>query len=273
MSPSKKINYLLLIFLIFINSQIYSQVSIKLQQPPPYQFKIEQFWKAIIINSGGAAREPISVYLKGTATESLQGKIIEATSSVITLQPGVKIISGRELAPFTLKETNSRFTDIRLKTGSVPSGNYEICITVFNAKGGEQLASDCIKTTVENFNRMELISPIDREVIGNIPAENKDNLKIKQIDKSPLIIFSWLPPVPAPPNVRIRYRLKIVEMLGYQSVHSAMASNPFYYQSNKISSTMLRYPVAAKPLKRGSKYAWAVEDIALGTIISISSFT
>ena len=186
MDSVKRVYFLLFIFFILFTSQIYSQVSIKLLPQPPFQFKIEQFWKAIITNSGGAAiRGPISVFLRGTATEHLQGKIIEATSSVITLQPGVKIISGRELGPFTISETNSRFSDIRSKTGSIPSGNYEICIAVFDAESGVQLASDCINTTVENFNRMELISPIDREVIGNMPAENKENLKIKSIDRSP----------------------------------------------------------------------------------------
>ncbi len=253
----KALKIILLFFMVTISS--YAQISVKLLQPPPYQFKIEHFWKVIIINNGGADKRQISVYLKGTATESLQGKIIEVTSSVITLQPGVKIISGRELGPFTIRESNSRFKNIRLKTGSVPSGNYEISITVFDAKGGKQLASDYISTTVENFNRMELISPIDREVIGNIPLGNKKNLKLKRIGRSPLIIFSWLPPVPAPPGARISYRLKLVEILGYQSVYSAMASNPLYYKSLKLSSTMLRYPVAARQLAPGKKYAWAIE--------------
>ena len=259
MSPSKKVSYLFFILLISVSSQIYSQISVKLQQPPPFQFKIEQFWKAIITNNGGAVRGPISVFLRGTATETLQGKIIEATSSVITLQPGVKIISGRELGPFTIRETNSRFTDIRLKTGSLPAGNYEICITVFDAKSGVQLASDCIETTVENFNRMELISPLDGEVIGNLSEEKEENLKLKTIKGVPAIIFSWLPPVPVPPGARISYRLKLVEILGYQSIYSAMTSNPLYFQSLKLSSTMLRYPVAAKRLEPGKNYAWSIE--------------
>ncbi|KUG25285.1 hypothetical protein ASZ90_004890 [hydrocarbon metagenome] len=91
---------------------------------------------------------------------------------------------------------------------------------------------------------------------------NKDRSVSKTIKTNkniPTIIFSWLPPVPVPPDARINYRLKLVEIYGNQSVHSAMASNPIYYQSLKLSATLLRYPVAAKPLMPGNKYAWSVE--------------
>jgi len=250
----KTFRIILLFFIVTIST--YAQITIHLQQPPPYQFKVEQFWKIVLINNSDRA---VNVYLKGTATESSQGKIIEATSSVISLQPGVKTVSGRDLGPFSVSESNDRYKNIMTNTGSIPSGSYDICVAVFEALDGKQIASDCIQTTVENLNRMELISPLDREVIGNISAEESENQKLKSMSGPPAIIFSWLPPVPVPPNARINYRLNLVEILGYQSVHSAMASNPMYYQSPKISSTVLRYPVAARQLVPGNKYAWMVE--------------
>jgi len=251
--------YKLLLLFLTVTISTYAQVSVHLQQPPPYQFKVEQFWKIILINN---SKSPMNVYLKGTATESGQGKIIEATSSVISLQPGVRNISGRDLGPFTISESNSRYKNIILNTGGLPSGNYEICVGVFAATDGLQIATDCISVTVENFNRMELISPFDGEVISDVSAEAIENLKIKSINKTPSIVFSWLPPVPVPPDARITYRLKLVELLGYQSIYSAMASNPMYYQSPNISATVLRYPIAARQLTPGRKYAWAVEAYA-----------
>ncbi len=254
MDLRKKTNFFLLIFFVLLTAQTYSQVSVQLQQPPPYQFKVEQFWKVILTNN---SRVPVNIYLKGTATQSLQGKIIEATSSVITLQPGVKVVSGQDLGPFTISESNSHYKDIMINTGSVPSGDYNICVMAFDASSGKVLATDCISVTVENFNRMELISPFDQEVIGNISEEATENLKLKSINISPVVIFSWLPPIP--PNARFSYRLKIVEVLGYQSVYAAMASNPIYYQSSIISATVVRYPIAAQQLMPGRKYAWVVE--------------
>lgn len=250
----KATKIILLFFIVTISS--YAQITIHLQQPPPYQFKVEQFWKIVLINNSNQA---VNVYLKGTATESLQGRVIEATSSVISLQPGVKTVSGRDLGPFSVSQPNDRYKNIMLNTGSLPSGNYEICVAVFQAMDGIQIATDCISVTVENFNRMELISPFDGEVMGNISEEAKENLKLKSISKTPVIIFSWLPPVPVPPGARINYRLKLVEILGYQSVYSAMTSNPMYYQSPNISATVLRYPIAARQLIPGRKYAWSVE--------------
>ncbi len=248
--------YKILLLLVTLTISSYAQITIHLQQPLPYQFKVEQFWKIVLINNSD---RPVNVYLKGTATESLQGKIIEATSSVISLQPGVRNVSGRDLGPFTISESNSRYKNILLNTGGLPSGNYEICVAVFDALDGKQIATDCIQVAVENFNRMELISPFNGEVIGDISAEAIENLNLKSINKTPAIIFSWLPPVPVPPGARISYRLKLVEILGYQSVHSAMVANPMYYQSPNISATVLRYPVAARQLVPGKKYAWAIE--------------
>ncbi len=250
----KVYNTILLFIIVTISS--YAQVTVHLQQPPPYQFKVEHFWKIVLTNNSD---KPESVYLKGTATESIQGKIIEATSSIITLQRGVKVISGRELGPFTISESNSRYKNIILNTGGLPSGNYEICVAVLAALDGRQIATDCISVVVENFNRMELISPFDGEVLGEVSKETTENQKFKSNNKTPVIVFSWLPPVPVPPGARIGYRLKLVEIFGYQSVHSAMSSNPMYYQSSIISATVLRYPIAARQLLPGKKYAWLVE--------------
>lgn len=251
----RKFQLILLTTLLF-QSEIWSQTSVKLQQPPPYQFRVEQFWKVVIVNNG---RSAVNIFLKGTATESAKGKIIEATSSAITVQPGLKIVTGRELGPFSVNQSNDQHKNIMMNTGSVPSGNYNICITAYDAAGGKQISSDCIFVSIENFNRMELISPFDGEVIGVIPEGAKNTLNSGSINRSPSVIFSWLPPIPIPNNANISYRLKLVELLGNQSVNAAMASNPIYFQSPIISATVLRYPIAAQQLMPGRKYAWAVE--------------
>ncbi|MDP3581076.1 MAG: hypothetical protein Q8S39_04015 [Ignavibacteria bacterium] len=247
---------LVLLTFFFLSGLSFAQVSVKLQQPPPYQFKVEQFWKITLINSGSKS---VNVYLKGIATESLEGKIIEATSSVITLQPGLRTLSGRDLGPLSVSESNNRYKNIITNTGGLPSGNYEICVSVLAALDGSQIAADCIQVSVENFNRMELVSPLDHEVLGGILSDEKGYRKNKTTRVPQTIIFSWLPPVPIPPGAKIGYRLKLVEIFGNQSVHSAMASNPKHYQSLKLSSTILRYPIAAKPLMPGGKYAWSVD--------------
>ena len=133
----KAYKIILLFFIVTISS--YAQVTIHLQQPPPYQFKVEQFWKIVLINN---SKISVNVYLKGTATESLQGRIIEATSSVISLQPGVKTVSGRDLGPFSVSQPNDRYKNIIMNTGGLPSGNYEICVAVFQAMDGRQIATE-----------------------------------------------------------------------------------------------------------------------------------
>ncbi|MFA4924780.1 MAG: hypothetical protein WC557_11355, partial [Ignavibacteriaceae bacterium] len=146
----------LLIFLTAINSNVFAQVTVHLQQPPPYQFKVEQMWKVTLINQ---TKTTYRVYLKGTATESGEGLILDATTTTFTLPPGVKIINARELAPLNIKESNPKYTDVVTRIGGVPTGDYEICVAVINSSDNAVLGEMCAQSQVMNLTQVELLQP------------------------------------------------------------------------------------------------------------------
>lgn len=98
-------------------------IGVNLQPPPPYQFKIEHFWKVSLMNP---TQTTYQVYLVGRATEKKDGRVVEATTMVFSLPPGLKIVTGRELAPLDVKEYNSRYSDVVKNIGTVPSGNIAV---------------------------------------------------------------------------------------------------------------------------------------------------
>ncbi|MBL0176532.1 MAG: hypothetical protein IPP94_14915 [Ignavibacteria bacterium] len=63
-----------------------AQVTITLQQPPPYQFKLEHMWKVTLMNP---TRTTFNVYTVGRATERRDGRIVEATTAISPFPPGL----------------------------------------------------------------------------------------------------------------------------------------------------------------------------------------
>lgn len=257
MSHKKFLSYLIVMFSLSATfSKLQAQINVTLQQPLPFQFKIENFWRVVLVNIG---EDPLNIYLVGTAIDQMEERIIEATSSVITLQRGTKILTGRDLGPFEIHESETRYSNLIARTGSIPSGNYDICIEVFDAGSNRLLGGDCVQMVVENLSRIELISPFDAEIVSNFLPGNKNVKNLNITTQNTPVIFSWMPPVPTPPGIKINYRLKVVEMIGYQSALDAIRSNPAYYESPITQATVIRYPLAARQFRPGKKYCWKIE--------------
>jgi hypothetical protein len=86
----------------------------------------------------------------------------------------------------------------------------------------------------------------------------------------PILYFSWLPPAPIPPGIRVTYSLKIAEMYGWQSPYDAIHSNPLTILMDKIPSNMVQLPLAARRLLPGRSYAWAVNVFINGVLMQES---
>jgi hypothetical protein len=93
-------------------------------------------WKVILVNP---TRTTFTVSLHGRATETTEGLIVDATSSPFALPPGTKIINPRELVPINIREANPKYRDVVQNIGGVPTGDYEICVSVINAADGQEL--------------------------------------------------------------------------------------------------------------------------------------
>ncbi|MCX6150577.1 MAG: hypothetical protein NTX22_08655 [Ignavibacteriales bacterium] len=148
--------FIILLILLSTQSTAIAQVIVVLQQPPPYQFKVENMWKVTLINPTNTTYK---VYLKGTATESLKGPIVAATTASFLLPPGLKIINTHDLMPLQIESTNSKYSDVVKNIGGVPTGEYEICVAVINTETGNQLGMQCMQAAAQNLSQIEILQP------------------------------------------------------------------------------------------------------------------
>lgn len=215
-------------------------VDIRLTQPPPNQLRIADLWKVELNNRSGRV---VRVYLHGTAEETSipDGIIADATTRVITLQPGRTIVTGDDVQPLKVNQSNNKYRDALLRTGSVPSGAYTICCEVVSEETDQVIGRDCKFVTIERMTIPILIAPPDEsEVLDQYPT------------------FSWLSGSPPASGFRPTYQLKIVEMFGSQTPYSAMSSNPAWFIRDNINVNVFLYPVSSRSFEIGRKYAWKI---------------
>jgi hypothetical protein len=281
------------IFLLFILTlPSYAQVTVILQQPPPLQFKLEHMWKVTLVNT---TQTTYRVYLHGTATEQRNGVIADANTGLFSLPPGTKMVTATDLNPITVNDANKTYKEVVNKTGSVPTGNYDICVEAIDEATGLRLGNTCIEHEVLNVSQLSLLFPADNEQVGVISDEiqkektgkagltDEESLEEMADEKprpillqpppsaiSSIITFAWSPPVPVQSNQTLRYKIKIVELFIKQTGYDAMQSNPLFYSTENIASTLYQFPIAARPFKAGKKYAWQVDAYVNGVLMSQS---
>ncbi|MFZ1459537.1 MAG: hypothetical protein WAU38_01955, partial [Ignavibacteria bacterium] len=232
----QKLKHIIILLILLSTGILYSQVTLTLDQPPPFQFRVENMWKVTLNNTGAEVR----VYLTGSVMKG-NSQIIDATTSAFNLARGMKRVSAAEMSPIDLKKYNNDIEQTLSKTGTFESGTYTICIKVKDAGNNDELGSFCNDYEIINMTKMELISP-----------ENKEQILFL------LPSFTWLPPTPVPPGKLISYQFQITEILNRQTPEYAFLANPIYFHSEKLLTTLFQYPIAAKSLINGRNYAWRV---------------
>ena len=270
----KNINfiYICIIFtalILFNQTELNAQVTVILQQPPPYQFRLENMWKVTLINP---TKTTYRVYLKGIASESTQGQIVAATSASFSLPPGAKIVNSSDLVPLSVDVINSKYSNVIKNIGDVPTGDYEICVSVINAATGMELGTQCMDAQTQNLSAVELLQPENntRFLSGAISEKNFDDVGNLKIITNSFITFSWMPPAPIPAGVKATYSIKIVEIFGNQSPYDALLSNKAFYVNQNIPSSVFLYPVQGRSFINNKKYAWKVYAYLNNVLVSES---
>ncbi len=236
-----------LLLMILGSGDLFAQMGVRLQQPPPNQLKVADMWKITVVNS---SREKRRVYLQGTATESRDGEVVNAQSAQFDLAPGTRTITGRDVEPVKVNSSNSKYKNIVLQTGSVPSGTYTICVYVKDAKTGETLGSDCITQTVQNVS-LVLINPSD---------------ETRLTEALPRFTWTTTPLM----NPSTKYSIRIVEIIGNQSPVAALQSGRAFHENEEVRGMFYQYPVSAPRMVSGKEYAWQVSAFSNGVMVSQS---
>lgn len=240
MTNKRRLHIYALLLSIITSSTVFSQykVIITLQRPPLNQLNISHIWSLTLKNTTSA---DLKIYLKGFASEEKRGTIVEGESKIFTLPTGENRYGYNDFKNGTVNWINKDLQEILLRTGNAPEGNYTICVTAFNEDNEIIGKENCIEHTVDLLSSQEimLVSPDDGENI-----DIKENLT-----------FTWMPINPASKD---GYKLKLVEIIGNQSIDEAINKNNALFSEKGIKTTTLLYPISAKKLELGKKYGWQV---------------
>jgi hypothetical protein len=234
------LTFMVFLISVFTNAQ---GVIVKLKQPPPNQWNVEDMWQLTLTNT---SQDSYNVYLYGTVEEAGAGMIFEGTSNPFELLPYFSgpVYPG-DLEPIDEIYTNDDYEEILLKTGTLPEGTYTICIYVMNNyEPNEELGSDCIIQPILHPSPPELIFPVDETII-----------------EEDLPVFVWLPPMPLPLGDMITYHLCIMEILDGQTAIEATEANPAWFKETGILSTSFQFPISAREFEQGITYAWQVTAV------------
>ncbi|MFN8367593.1 MAG: hypothetical protein U0Y96_10215 [Candidatus Kapaibacterium sp.] len=213
-------------------------VTVILVHPPPNQMRLADLWRVTLINT---TQQPKKIYLHGTGTEQRDGLIVDAQTREFDLPPGTKVVTGSFVQPIKVNKSNDRYKNIITNTGTVPSGDYTICLDAVEVGTNIVLGRDCFEQRIEQMSPPVLVSPDNGEsALDSLPN------------------FSWLPPTPLPIDIRVVYSLKIVEVLGVQTPQQAMISNPAHFENARILPTVFNYPISARQIASNKKYAWKI---------------
>ena len=221
-------------------------VEVELISPPSGQMYVEDLWRVRLHNNSS---EVYSVYLFVTIELVGAGLLMDATTAVFLLPPGVMILSSAELSPISTEFYDSNFQSSVSMMGQFPDGTYIITIYVYEDGGGLIGAGSFIQD-VKNHSSPGLQYP-------------PDNSEITE----PLPIFIWFPSYP--PGTA-DYTIRIVEIMDGQSPQSAISANPAWFLAEDILFEEIIYPVYAESFESGSIYAWQVEGFYEGNSIGKS---
>lgn len=221
-------------------------VEVRLIPPAPGQMYVEDLWRISLNNT---MSEVFSVYLFVTIEMAGAGLLMEATTSVFLLPPGILVLSSSELTPISTKFYDNEFERSVGLMGGFPDGIYTITFYVYE-EGGGLLGMSGFTQDVENHSAPELQYPANYSEVTD-----------------PLTIFTWFPSYP---YGTVEYTIRIVEILGGQSPESAIFANPAWFFAENLLIEEIVYPVYAEAFQYGHSYAWQVEGFFEGSSVGKS---
>lgn len=248
----KKLKLVYLLFFLLLNiilnvafnaSAQGQSITLKMKRPPLNQLSVADLYNIDLTNN---TSERVEFYLYGTLNESKAGLIATATTVSIVLGPKERKQFKASDLPGTpdisYPSSDNRYKDALMRKGSLPDGNYTICVYARQIGTNDELANDCIEQeiSIQSETQITLLTP-----------DNKS-----KVDVNEPLLFSWFLPIPATSGQT--YKIKIIELKGDESPENAMLKNKAFFEKEEIRTATFQYPSSAPKLEVGKSYAWQV---------------
>lgn len=266
----KKLFILLACFYGLITQGYSQQVSVSVVVVPPYPTKISQ-----IASNPGMMIVTITNMTAATKRVQLRGRIEGVSNNIIVkVSDNFKSPSALELGPGEVKnfsgydaEVFYDFTALEyigitesqaIQIGGLPEGSYRFCVSVYDYDSNQPLSVEgmgCSNIfTVSSLEPPTLLKPVSPESNSGIDTVNCRT-------QGYIYPITWTPP-PGTASPTIRYRLRMIEVMGNQNANDAFMNPalPLFFEQDEIVGTMYLYGAhGEQALADGRKYAVMVQ--------------
>lgn len=255
----KQVKKTLLYIILLISTICFSQIQINLNLDPNINPKLSE-WEnqpelmmLTIINTGN---DYVGLKYKIDGKLYKDDEVIASTifskMPILELPEGTEILYADDIIPINAINRNSDIEKTLIKTGSLPAGNYRLCVRLVNLDQ-EQISTPeevCGTTLITGYQYPELISPINDYVV----------------DKNALIItnFEWTPLTPQPKSFEgIKYKVVISEILEGQNPQQAFMVNTPIIEREVLQNTQFLWPAEIPEPEEDKRYVWSVSPLSL----------
>lgn len=261
----RRLQYVLTGMIMLLFADVYArqgtpQVNVSIQVLPPYPTKITDYAsrpQLMLITIVNTSRQQQRIQLRGEVSGdngiAIRTKPSYKSRQPIILNPGeTRSLNGGDVAYFfdytQLNYENITQNEFINKNG-LPEGVYRFCLRAFNYDTNEPLSADepigCSNPfTISSLEPPTIIRPMAGEILSDAAGQ--------------VFAINWSTPPGTPPS--IRYRIRMVEMLGNKNPNDALATatEPYFFDK-EVTGNMYVYNPSDPQLTKGRMYALMVE--------------
>jgi hypothetical protein len=207
--------------------------------PSPYQSDWEtnsRISSLTIVNPTGQERDVSLVY----QVTNTQGRVLASgRGDPLAIPPGAPTVLTSYLDIAGSSTRDREIEDQMERTGRVPEGTYQACVTMAQGSGFV-LGESCAVFTIVYPDSPVLLAPVEGEAVAGLAP-----------------LFQWTP-IQVPPTFQVQYILQVAELLPNQTPAEALTATILQFEAPELSVTNLQYPIDAQSLEPGKRYVWRV---------------
>ncbi|MBS1973606.1 MAG: hypothetical protein JST13_04595 [Bacteroidetes bacterium] len=226
----------------FLLSEVQSQLSMSVHEPPSGLVQKNQLWNITLIWSSNTS---INVKISLSLLDVKENQpVLRAMTRTFLLVNGINQLKASDVEPVDYNYLSPAFDLNSMPQSLLPVGSYRACYTVYSddkISEGALLSEDCFNFQVDPLSPPQLSLPADSSSL-----------------ETPYPQFNWLPPAPIILFNDLNYDLLVTEVQEGQTAPEAIQENLPIYSAFRISAPFNNYASSNKSLDTGKLYAWRI---------------
>ena len=214
--------------------------------PSPYLSDWEERTETVLVTITNLTNNARDVKVKARILDGSQLRAETNSSKMPSVNVGPlasQVLSAEHVVPLQAIDLYGASEETIVRSGKIPAGTYQICVTILDANTEELLSQE----VCQFFGITAYQAPFLQ-----IPPNNQ-SINVNEV---PTILFGWSPVVPNYP-APFRYVLQVFEVLSGQDPIQAFRSNRPILERDVAGATQYLWPPDISFLNDGN-YIWSV---------------